>query len=163
MTTRERNIVWRLFTAPAYRQLLVDWEGHARQVLAEFRATCGRYPGDPRLTELIQDLLLHSPEFRAWWPAHEVLGAEERHRTFNHPEAGYLLFNHLSFQVLDTPDLKVCVSSPGPGRYPGQTCPTPLGASECPKRVLSTVPRVARSLLSRPGRAWLFREQAHCS
>jgi hypothetical protein len=74
MTTFERNSVWRLFTSPAHRQRLVDWEEHARRVLAQFRATCGRYPGDPRLTELIQDLMLRSPEFRAWWPDHEVLG-----------------------------------------------------------------------------------------
>ena len=112
MTTRERNAVWRLFTSTTHRQLLVNWEGHARRVLAQFRATCGRYPGDPRLTELIQDLLLRSPEFRAWWPDHEVLGAEEGHKTFNHPQAGYLLFEHLTFQVFDAPDLKVNVYTP---------------------------------------------------
>ena len=63
--------------------------------------TRGRYPGDPRLTELIQDLMLRSPEFRAWWPDHEVLGAEEGHKTFNHPQVGYLMFEHLTFQVFD--------------------------------------------------------------
>ena len=83
MTTFERNSVWRLFTSPTHRHLLVDWEGHARRVLAQFRATCGRYPGDPRLTELIQDLMLRSPEFRAWWPDHEVLGTPEGQKTFN--------------------------------------------------------------------------------
>ncbi len=112
MTTFERNSVWRLFTSPAHRHLLVDWEGHARRVLAQFRASCGRYPGDPRLTELIQDLMLRSPEFRAWWPDHEVLGATEGHKTFNHPHAGYLMFEHLTFQVFDAPDLKVNVYTP---------------------------------------------------
>ena len=77
MTTHERNAVWRIFTSPTHRHQLVDWEGYARRVLAQFRATCGQYPGDPRLTELIHDLMLRSPEFRAWWPDHEVLGAEE--------------------------------------------------------------------------------------
>ena len=47
MTTLERNAVWRIFTSPTHRQLLVDWEGDARRVLAQFRASCGRYPGDP--------------------------------------------------------------------------------------------------------------------
>jgi hypothetical protein len=112
MTTRERNAVWRLFTSPPYRHLLVDWEGDARRLLAQFRASCGRYPGDPRLTELIQNLMLRSPEFRAWWPDHEVLGAEEGHKTFNHPQAGYLMFEHLTFQVFDAPDLKVSVYTP---------------------------------------------------
>ena len=112
MTTRERNTVWRIFTSPINRRLLVDWEGHARRILAQFRATCGRYPGDPRLTELVHDLMIASPEFRAWWPDHEVLGAEEGHKTFNHPQLGYLMFEHLTFQVVDAPDLTVNVYTP---------------------------------------------------
>lgn len=112
MTTFERNSVWRIFTSAAHRHMLVDWEGHARRVLAQFRATCGRYPGDPRLIELIQDLMLRSPEFRAWWPDHEVLGTPEGHKTFNHPQVGVLMFAHLTFQVFDAPDLKVNVYTP---------------------------------------------------
>ena len=112
MTTRDRNSVWRMFTSSRHQQFLVDWEGHARRVLAQIRATCGRFPGDPRLTELIQDLMLCSPEFRAWWPDHEVLGAEEGHKTFNHPQVGYLMFEHLTFQGYDAPDLKVNVNTP---------------------------------------------------
>jgi len=112
MTTHERNAVWRIFTSPTHRQLLVDWEGNARRLLAQFRASCGRYPGDPRLTELIHDLMPRSPEFRAWWPDHEVLGALEGQKTLNHPQAGYLMFEHLTFQVFDAPDLKVNVYTP---------------------------------------------------
>jgi transcriptional regulator with XRE-family HTH domain len=112
MPSHERNMVWRFFTNPVSRQVLVDWEGHARRLLAQFRATCGRYPGDPRLTELIHNLLIASPEFRAWWPEHEVLGPEEGHKTFNHPQLGYLMFGYLTFQVFDAPDLKVVVYTP---------------------------------------------------
>ncbi len=108
----ERLSYWRLFTSPAHRHLLVDWEGHARRVLAQFRASCGRYPGDPRLAELIHDLLLRSPEFRAWWPDHEVLGTLEGQKTLDHPQAGYLMFEHLTFQVVDAPDLTVNVYTP---------------------------------------------------
>jgi transcriptional regulator with XRE-family HTH domain len=112
MSTHERNAIWRIFTSPAYRQLLVDWEGHARRLLAQFRASCGRYPGDPRLRELIDDLMIRSREFRAWWPDHEVLGVPEGQKTINHPQAGYLLFEHLTFEVFDAPDLKVSVYTP---------------------------------------------------
>jgi transcriptional regulator with XRE-family HTH domain len=122
MTTFERNSVWRIFTSPAHRHMLVDWEGHARRVLAQFRATCGRYPGDPRLTELIRNLMLRSPEFRAWWPDHEVLGTLEGRKTFNHPQVGLLMFEHLTFQVFDAPDLKVNVY-------------TPLDAAETPAKL----------------------------
>jgi len=56
--------------------------------------------------------MLRSPEFRAWWPEHEVLGAPEGRKTLNHPQAGYLMFEHLTFQVFDAPDLKVNVYTP---------------------------------------------------
>ncbi|HET8844018.1 MAG TPA: helix-turn-helix transcriptional regulator [Ktedonobacteraceae bacterium] len=112
MTKRERNIVWRTFTSPTYRQLLVDWEGLAQHILARFRASCRRFLGDPWLTELIEDLTLSSPEFREWWPRHDVQGSHEGCKTLNHPTAGWLHLEHLTFQVYDAPDLKVTVYTP---------------------------------------------------
>src|SRR5262249_39524871 len=60
----------------------------------------------------IHDLMLASPEFRAWWPDHEVQGGQEGRKTLNHPQVGYLHFERLTFQVFDTPDLKVTVYTP---------------------------------------------------
>ncbi|GCF11560.1 helix-turn-helix transcriptional regulator [Dictyobacter arantiisoli] len=111
-TTRERNTIWRIFTEPLLRQYIVDWEEDARQLLAQFRSSCGRHPGDVQLTELIHDLLLCSPEFRAWWPDHEVRSGQEGRKTLNHPQLGHLIFERLTFQVFDTPDLKVTVYTP---------------------------------------------------
>jgi hypothetical protein len=112
LTGRDRNAIWRLFTVPIYQEGLVNWEGHARSLLAQFRASCGRYIGDPYLAELIDDLMSCSPEFRAWWPDHEVLGEIEGRKLLKHPQEGYLLFEHLSFQVLDAPNLKVNIYTP---------------------------------------------------
>jgi MmyB-like transcription regulator ligand binding domain/Helix-turn-helix domain len=109
---RERNTIWGIFTNPLARQVVVDWEEDARQLLAQFRSMCGRYPGDAQLTELIHDLMLASPEFRAWWPDHEVRSGQEGRKTLNHPQVGYLRFERLTFQVFDTPDLKVTVYTP---------------------------------------------------
>ncbi len=109
---RERNTIWGIFTNPLARQAIVDWEEDARQLLAQFRSSCGRYPGDAQLTELIHDLMLASPEFRAWWPDHEVRSGQEGRKMLNHPQVGYLLFERLTFQVFDTPDLKVTVYTP---------------------------------------------------
>ena len=112
MTGRERNTIWGVFTNPLARQFIVNWEEDARQLLAQFRSTCGRYPGDAQLTELIHDLMLASPEFRAWWPDHEIRGGQEGRKTLNLPQVGYLMFERLTFQVFDTPDLKVTVYTP---------------------------------------------------
>jgi transcriptional regulator with XRE-family HTH domain len=109
---RERNTIWGIFTNPLARQYIVNWEEDARQLLAQFRSSCGRYPGDAQLTELIHDLMLASPEFRAWWPDHEVQSGQEGRKMLNHPQVGYLVFERLTFQVFDTPDLKVTVYTP---------------------------------------------------
>ena len=111
-TLRERNTVWNIFTNPLSRQFIVDWEGDARQILAQFRSTCARYAGDAQLTELIHDLQLNSPEFRAWWPDHALLSGQEGRKTLNHPQVGHLHLERLTFQVFDTPDLKVTVYTP---------------------------------------------------
>jgi hypothetical protein len=111
-TPRERNTIWNVFTNPLARHFIVDWEDDARQLLAQFRTSCARYPGDAQLAELIQDLQLASPEFRAWWPDHEVRGGQEGRKTLNHPQVGYLVFERLTFQVFDTPELKVTVYTP---------------------------------------------------
>ena len=111
-TPRERNTIWGIFTNTLYRQFVVNWEEDARHLLAQFRSSCGRYPGDAQLTELIHDLMLSSPEFRAWWLDHEVHSGQEGRKALNHPQVGYLLFERLTFQVFDTPDLKVTVYTP---------------------------------------------------
>ena len=112
MKTQERNLIWRMFLAPSHRQMLADWEEHARQVLAQFRASCGRLFDDPRVAELLNDLMTNSPEFRAWWPDHEVQRIPEGKKVFNHPQKGFLVFEHLTFEVYDAPELKVTVYTP---------------------------------------------------
>jgi transcriptional regulator with XRE-family HTH domain len=112
MTARERNVVWMTFASATHRQLVIDWEQHARRILAQFRTSYGRFPDDPWLTELIKDLLAISPEFRAWWSDHEVLRGPEGKKELNHPQVGHLVFEHLMLQVYDVPDLKVVVYTP---------------------------------------------------
>lgn len=112
MTKRERNIVWRTFTSSTHRQLLVDWEMHAQFILARFRASCRCFLDDPWLTNLVEDLMLSSSEFREWWLRHDVQGSPEGRKALNHPVAGLLLLEHLTFQIEDAPDLKVTVYTP---------------------------------------------------
>jgi transcriptional regulator with XRE-family HTH domain len=109
---RERNTIWGIFTNPQARQFVVNWEEDARHLLAQFRSSYGRHPEDAQLTELIHDLMLASPEFRAWWPDHEVRSGQEGRKTLNHPQVGHLMFERLTFQVFDAPDLKVTVYTP---------------------------------------------------
>ncbi len=106
-----RNLIWRLFTSPTRRER-PGWELIARSTLAEFRAANARYPGDEWFEELIEDLKQVSPEFRRWWPHHDVRSALDSHKIIEHPQMGRLEFDHLTLQVLTDPDISIIIYSP---------------------------------------------------
>ncbi|UKS29053.1 helix-turn-helix transcriptional regulator [Paenibacillus sp. HWE-109] len=113
MSTRERNSVWRTFTSPHVRQLLQEnWESHARHRLAHFRASYGKFVGDPWWMAFIEELNEVSAEFRAWWPQHNVLNGPEGKKINHHPTAGLLVFDQISFLVSDSHHLTVTINIP---------------------------------------------------
>jgi len=112
MNNKERNAIWRCFMSPAYRNVMVDWEGHARRLLAAFRATCSRFVGEPWLKELVSELTEQSAEFRLWWPQHDVMGTPVGKKEIRHPEAGIMVMEHITLQVYDNPDLKLTLYRP---------------------------------------------------
>jgi hypothetical protein len=113
MSTRERNTVWRTFISPYVRQLLQEnWEIHARHRLAHFRASYGKFAGDPWWMELIEELNRASAEFRAWWPQHDVLNGPEGKKINHHPTAGLLVFDQISFLESDSCHLTVTINIP---------------------------------------------------
>lgn len=105
----QRNIVWFVFTNEEFRRRAVDWEGIAQRVLAQFRVSSGNAPGDPWFTTLIEALKQASPEFRLWWPRHEVKGRQDGRKELLHPLAGHLVLEYTTFQASESPDLKVVV------------------------------------------------------
>ena len=108
----ERNTIWRIFTNPVVRRVIVDWEDTARGLLAYFRMSYSRNIGDPSFTELIDALMEASPEFRDWWPRHDVLSTPDGRKVLNHPVVGRLLFELTTLQVYDALDLKLCIYVP---------------------------------------------------
>lgn len=111
----ERNLMWVLFADPALRELIVDWDIHARQALAEFRAATTAVRGDPDYRSLVERLSADSAEFAAWWPEHDVARFETRLRRFNHPQAGVLTFEYQLLAPEEWPMLRVAVQLPVPG------------------------------------------------
>lgn len=94
----ERNGVYRLFMKPELREMLEDWELHARDCVAKLRTLHARNVGDPRFNELIGLLQAQSPEFAAWWDQHNVQLPRGGVKRYRHPRAGLLTFD---FTVLD--------------------------------------------------------------
>ncbi|HLY24812.1 MAG TPA: helix-turn-helix transcriptional regulator [Aggregatilineales bacterium] len=111
----ERNCLWHAFADPLLRQILVDWEGYMRDVVAQFRADYGANPSDPYFAEIIERLLAVSPEFREWWPRHDVRSRGNRRKEYNHPLVGHLVVEKMTLQMSEYPDLRIVIQIPVPG------------------------------------------------
>ncbi|WP_232101499.1 MmyB family transcriptional regulator [Paenibacillus sp. URB8-2] len=62
--------------------------------------------------EQIRGLTQISQEFKEMWQRQEVLYAPEGNKVIDHPVAGELIFQHLSFTVTDLPELQVVINTP---------------------------------------------------
>lgn len=110
-----RNLLWVLYCDRATRSLIVDWDIHARQALAEFRSATSAVRHDDAMNELIDVLTAESPEFTEWWPEHDVSGFETRLRRFQHPVAGRLTFEYQQLTPVEWPNLRVVAQLAVPG------------------------------------------------
>ena len=108
------NMVRRVFTNPATRRYIRNWEEIARTELAEFAASCARYPDDPWIAEIVGELTAASAEFRAWWPQRNVLTARTRRTLIRHRREGVIALEVSSYQVADDPDLTLRIYAPLP-------------------------------------------------
>ncbi|WP_242527216.1 helix-turn-helix transcriptional regulator [Ktedonosporobacter rubrisoli] len=115
LTSRERHLLWLLFADPYYRTMFVDWEASAQHTLAFFRGSTQRYIGEPWLTQLIDELSQVSPEFREWWPRHDIQGRQTEQKQLKHPLVGLLELQPRTFQVVDRPDLQMIIYTPVSG------------------------------------------------
>jgi Helix-turn-helix. len=111
----EYNAVWRMFADPmSCRIYSPKWEQVAQKVLAEFRADSALYDDEEWFKRLIADLQRVSPEFRAWWPRHDVRGRADAQKDIEHPLVGRLMFEHTTLQVPTMPELKIMIYTPLP-------------------------------------------------
>src|SRR3954451_16387621 len=109
------NMSLLLFLDPHYRELYVDWKAKARGNVAHLRMLSGEQPDDPRLTAIVGELTMKSPEFAALWSGHQVRSCDPESRDYQHPLVGRLSLNQ-EILVLE-PDLsqRVVILSAVPG------------------------------------------------
>jgi transcriptional regulator with XRE-family HTH domain len=107
-----RNVMHLLFTDLEHRRMLVHWEDLARMALGRFRAESAKYIGDPDFERLIARLNALSPQFRAWWPARDVIRQLSGVKAIRHASAGAMTFEHMSFSIDDGSDMKLIVYTP---------------------------------------------------
>jgi transcriptional regulator with XRE-family HTH domain len=109
-----RNQLWLFFTDPARRALMPDWKRTGRVLLSRFRADYARHVGDPAFDQLVFDLQEASPEFRKWWPAHEVKGDTDGRKEIIHPIEGRMLFEHAVFMHMEHTEQRFILYTPLP-------------------------------------------------
>ncbi|MEV0552285.1 helix-turn-helix transcriptional regulator [Streptomyces sp. NPDC050597] len=89
---RDRNLVRRVFLGPhpQGRRLygVSDADAFARNATQRLRATAARYPEDPEVTGLVDELLAGSEEFTRLWASHDVSAEPTLCKTFQHPLVG---------------------------------------------------------------------------
>jgi transcriptional regulator with XRE-family HTH domain len=103
-TGDRRFMVFRWFTEPAVRAVCPpeEREQHARQLVADLRATAGRRSGDAAVTALVARLRAASADFDRLWAEHEVKVRRADRKSFLNPRVGLLV---MDCETLVTPDL----------------------------------------------------------
>ncbi|MGW2709876.1 helix-turn-helix domain-containing protein [Streptomyces sp. NPDC001356] len=97
----ERNWARLVFLRPAYRELFVDWEQKAIDIVCALRMDAGCDPDDVRLSVLVGELSVKSEEFRRLWATHDVKEKSHGVKHLHHPLVGDLALNFESFRLTD--------------------------------------------------------------
>ncbi|MDQ0758227.1 helix-turn-helix transcriptional regulator [Streptomyces canus] len=118
LSRRDRNLVRRAFLGPhpEGRRLygVSDAEEFAVSSVQHLRAASARYPDDPELTGLVEELLDGSEEFARLWAAHDVASRPTLCKTFDHPVVGPVAVNCDVLDIADR-DQRVVIYTATPG------------------------------------------------
>lgn len=118
LAPRDRNLVRKVFLGPAPqgRRLygVSDADGFARASARQLRATAARYPDDPEVTRLVDELLSGSAEFARLWASHDVCAEPTLRKTFQHPLVGPVTVNCDALDLRDR-DQRVVIYTATPG------------------------------------------------
>ncbi|MFB7867284.1 helix-turn-helix transcriptional regulator [Streptomyces sp. NPDC056069] len=113
---RERNMARMVFLDPNARDLYVDWECKAIEVVSVLRLYAGMYPDDQELLSLVGELSVRSEEFRSLWAAHTVTDKGHGTKRMRHPLVGEMTLAYESLKVSgDDPDLVLVTYHAEPG------------------------------------------------
>jgi len=118
LSRRNRNLVRRVFLGPHRqgRRLygVSDADAFARASAQRLRATAARYPDDPEVINLVNDLLAGSEDFSRLWASHDVSTEHTQRKTFQHPLVGPVTVNCDVLDIADR-DQRVVIYTAAPG------------------------------------------------
>lgn len=109
-----RNLIWRQFTDPVWRNGSEDWESVSQRMVAEFRTSRARYLHDVSFSRLIEDLKNASSDFVRMWQHHQAPRSLDGYKKLLHPVLGALEFDQITLQFPNEPDQRMMVYMPLP-------------------------------------------------
>ncbi|MGI5120694.1 helix-turn-helix transcriptional regulator [Marinactinospora thermotolerans] len=114
----ERNLARRAFLGPERAAAalggLSDATEFRHHVVMELRSALARYPTDPMVTGLVDELRDASPDFARLWQRHDVQAAQTLTKTFRHPVVGEITVDCDSLALTDR-DQHLVLYSAQPG------------------------------------------------
>ncbi|MEV1247614.1 helix-turn-helix transcriptional regulator [Nonomuraea sp. NPDC049750] len=116
LAPRDRNLARRAFLGPKRADETLygvsDAAEFRHHVVMGLRATLARYPADPTVTELVDELRDASHEFARLWERHDVQAAPTLTKTFRHPVVGEIAVECDSLTLTDRDQHLVLYSAP---------------------------------------------------
>ena len=116
LAPEERNLARRAFLAPtrpgATLYGVSDAAEFRHTVVMQLRATLARYPSDPVVTGLVDELRDGSAEFARLWERHDVQAAQMLTKTFRHPVVGEITVDCDSLALADRDQHLVLYTAP---------------------------------------------------
>ncbi|WP_051341853.1 helix-turn-helix domain-containing protein [Pseudonocardia spinosispora] len=107
------NMTWLVFSDVHTRELYADWEAKAKDVVGNLRLAAGNNPDDPRLTSLIGELTMKSPEFSAMWSGHRVRACDVGVYEMRHPLVGSMTVTQQTLHTEQGQKVVVATAEPG--------------------------------------------------
>lgn len=116
LAPEDRNLARRAFLGPTGPGTTLygisDAAEFRHHVVMQLRSTLARYPTDPAVTGLVDELRDASPDFARLWERHDVQAAPMLTKTFRHPAVGEITVDCDTLTLTDRDQHLVLYSAP---------------------------------------------------
>ncbi|MEV7807241.1 helix-turn-helix transcriptional regulator [Microbispora sp. NPDC088329] len=116
LAPEDRNLARKAFLGPTRPDETMygisDAAEFRHHVVMELRSTLARYPSDPAVTGLVEELRDGSSEFTRLWERHDVQAAHTQTKTFRHPAVGEITLDCDSLKLTDRDQHLVLYTTP---------------------------------------------------
>ncbi|HEX8866535.1 MAG TPA: helix-turn-helix transcriptional regulator [Lentzea sp.] len=109
--TQDRNLARRVFLGPPLLSGVADTAEFRHHAVMRLRSTLARYPADPAVTGLIEELRADQ-DFTRLWDRHDVQAVPTLTKTFRHPVVGPITVDCDSLALTDRDQHLVLYSAP---------------------------------------------------